>query len=299
MATNYATQYQQALDQPFKEMLKSEALYDYNRTSTNRFRYVEGKTIKISTLTVEGMTDVDRDNIEWATRRHSNEWKSYEMTHDREYDTLVDPMDIDETNLVYSLGNISSEFVRMELIPEMDKYMFSKIYADLDALNVSFNTENITDGDEALAVFDKLMEDMDEDEVPEEGRLLYVTPEIHRFLKDALKPSRSLGRTNSTTTIERMISRLDDVELIRVPSSRLKTEYDFTQGAVAAGGAEQMRMVLIHPQSVIAPMKVDTVMLSEPTAAQKGKWIYYQRQYWDVFVLAEKYKGIKINKTTT
>lgn len=298
MPTNYATQYQQALDQPFKAGLKSEALYDYNRTSTNRFRFVEGKTIKVSTLTVEGMNDVDRDNIEWATRRHSNEWKSYELSHDREFDTLVDPMDVDETNLVYSMGNISGEFVRRQLIPEMDKYMFSKLYADLDALNVTFNTDNITDGDTALATFDKLMEKMDEDEVPEEGRIAYVTPEIHRFLKEALNSSRQLGTTRSITDVNRIIGRLDEVDLIKVPSARMKTAYDFTGSPVPATGAETMRMIIIHPESIIAPMKVDTAMMSEPTAATKGKWIYYQRQYWDVFVLAEKHQGIAINVTT-
>lgn len=297
MATNYATQYQQALDQPFKSGLKSEALYDHNRTSTNRFRFVEGKTIKVSTLTVEGMNDVDRDNIAWATRRHSNEWKSYELTHDREFDTLVDPMDIDETNLVYSMGNISGEFVRKQLIPEMDKYMFSKLYSDVDTLNGTINTDAITDGDTALATFDKLMEEMDENEVPEEGRIAYVTPEIHRFLKEALNSSRQLGTTPAITDVNRIIGRLDEVDLIKVPSARMKTAYDFSNAPVPAAGAETMRMIIVQPESVLAPMKVDTAMMSEPTAATKGKWIYYQRQYWDVFVLAEKYQGIAINVT--
>lgn len=299
MSVNYASQFQEALDQPFKARLKFEALYNTSRTSTNRFRYLRGKTIEISTLTVTGMTDRDRDNIEWAERRHSNEWTAYTLSHDRNWDTNIDPQDIDETNMVLSIANISRVFVTEQLIPELDKYMASKLYADLDDAGATFNTDAITDGDSALEVFDKLMENLDEAEVPDEGRIAYVTPEIHRFLKEALNASRSLGRTTSITDINRVISRLDEVELVKVPSARMKTDYDFTEGAVEGVGAETMRMIVLHPEAIIAPYKVEEVLTDSPTASSGGRYVHHQRHYWDVFVLAEKVDAIQINKTTT
>jgi len=295
MATNYATQYQEALDQPFKTRLSFEALYSYDLTATRNFRFVRGKTIEISTLTVGGMVDVDRDNITWASRNHSNEWQAYTLSHDREYSTAIDPADIDETNMVYSVANISSTFLREELIPEMDKYMASKLYADIDASAQTIDDTAITDGDSALSVFDSLMEEMDNEEVPYEGRIAYVIPVVHRYLKDALQNSRSLGRTTSTTDVNRIINRLDEVELVKVAPTRMKSEYDFTEGAVEATGAEQIQMIIAHPESIIAPFKIDQALIDEPSAATKGKYPYYQRQYWDVFVLSQKVAGVKIN----
>ena len=295
MATNYATQYQEALDQPFKTRLSFERLYSYDLTSTRNFRFVRGKTVEISTLSVDGMVDVDRDNIEWASRNHSNTWEAYTLDHDREFSTAIDPADIDETNMVYSVANISSTFLREELIPEMDKYMASKLYADIDESGVDIDDTAITDGDSALGVFDSLMEEMDNKEVPYEGRVCYVIPAVHRYLKDALNASRSLGRTTSTTDVNRMINRLDEVELVKVAPQRMKSAYDFTQGAEPATDAEQIQMIIAHPESIIAPFKIDQALVDEPTAASKGKYPYYQRQYWDVFVLSQKVDGVQIN----
>lgn len=45
----------------------------------------------------------------------------------------IDPMDIDETNLVMSVANIQTTFEEEQAIPEKDSYRFSKLHAELNS----------------------------------------------------------------------------------------------------------------------------------------------------------------------
>lgn len=298
---NYAETYQQALAQKFVVGVKFAALYDPSGTSTNAYRYVNAKTIQIPRLDVTGMTDHDRDGLSTAARNYDNSWETKTLEHDRKWETLVDPADIDETNMAASIGNITAVFTNEHLFPEMDKYMASKLYDEVDSdSDVEINTDSSSSGSELLEVFDKLYENIQEAEVPDlENVKLYITPAKNTLLKQALDASRSLGRDNSNTEINRAVTVLDEVERIVVPSDRMKSLYDYTEGAEADSDAVQIHMILVHPKAVIAPVKVDSVFIDEPSAKTNGKYYYYQRMYWDVFGLERKLPAIQINAEST
>ena len=299
VALNYAEVFQAGLaGQKFKVGVKFSDLYDPSGTSTNLIKFMGGKIIKISVLTVDGMRDHDRDTIALATRRHDNSWEAKTMSHDRYWETLVDPADVDETNMAASIGNITAVFVSEELFPEMDKYMASKLYSDASSGNKRVSsTYPVATSANVLAEFDLMMEELDDAEVPEEGRLLYVSPTIRRLLKNAFTNSRQVGTTQTQEEINRRLSLLDNVKITTVPSSRMYSAYVFTDGAVPASGAEILNMILVHPKAILAPIKVDSVYIDEPSAKTQGKSLYYQRKYWDVFLLAQKADALQINYT--
>jgi len=296
-ALNYADVFQRGLGgQKFTVGVRFSALYDAAGTSTNQFKYIDGKTIKIPVLTVTGMVDTTRDTIGTATRKVDNAWETKTLSHDRTFRTLVDPADIDETNMAVSIGNITSVFVNEELFPEMDKYMASKLFTEVTAYG-TINNDAVATAANVLAVFDKFMTALDESEVPEEGRYLYVTPAINALLKEALNNSRQLGTAQAGNDVSRIINMIDDVKRVTVPSSRMKEAYVFTVGAVPAAGADQINMILVHPKAVIAPIKIDQILIDEPSALSDGKALYFQRQYWDAFLLEQKAAGCQINAT--
>ena len=51
-------------------------------------------------------------------------------------------------------------------------------------------------------------------------------------------------------------------------------------------------MLLYDPSAIAAPIVYDTSMISAPTAGSKGKWLYYERYYYDVFSLKQRGAGI-------
>lgn len=289
---NYADLYLQALQQIFKAGLRFGNLYSAPNNAT--IRWVNAKTIQIPNIETGGFTDVDRDVVGGYTRRVDNKWIPLTLEHDREFRTLVDPVDVDETNMAITIANVTRVFNTEHKIPEMDKYMASKLFAEATRLTATIDKTALTTAN-ILSKFDDLMEQMDEAEVPNEGRELYVTPAIQKLLKEADSIQRQLdigGRRGND--INRSIYSLDDVTIIPVPSSRMKTAYDFTDGAVPAGSAKQIHMILIHPDVVLSPQKYEFVSLDSPSATTGGKYLYYERKYWDVFIIEPKSDGIAL-----
>ena len=57
-------------------------------------------------------------------------------------------------------------------------------------------------------------------------------------------------------------------------------------------------MLFIDPMAVVAPIVYDTAMIGAPTAQSKGKYLYYERYYYDVFLLDNRKAGGFANITT-
>lgn len=288
---NYAEQYQQGLQQRFTQGLFFNALY--STPNNAQIKWVNAKTIQIPRIDVTGMVDVDRDTIGDFSRQVDNSWETKTLAHDREFRTLVDPVDVDETNMAITIANTTRVFNDEQKIPEMDKYMASKLFSEFEDHGGEANETELTAAN-VLEVFDKLMEDMDEAEVPSEGRLLYVTPPVYTLLKNAQQVQRNII-VSSGNTINRNVYSLDEITLVRVPSSRMKTIYDFTRGATEGAGAVQINMILIHPSAIISPQKYEFVSLDSPSAKTGGKYLYYERKYWDVFAIERKVPGMAFN----
>lgn len=289
---NYAELYMQALQQKFSQGLFFNQLY--NTPNNARIRWVNAKTIQIPRIDVTGMVDANRDSIGSFSRKVDNSWETKTLGHDREFRTLVDPVDVDETNMAVTIANITNVFNDEQKIPEMDKYMASKLFDEFSSYGGTAD-ETAIDETNALSVYDDFMEQMDEAEVPPEGRILYVTPAVYKTLKNAEQIQRQILVTNNSGAVNRSVRSLDDVSIVTVPSSRMKTAYDFTEGAEEDSSGLQINMILIHPQSIIAPQKYEFVDLDEPTAGTGGKYLYYERKYWDVFVIERKVPGIMFN----
>src|SRR5690606_36390824 len=168
----------------------------------------------------------------------------------------VDPVDIDETNMAVTIANITRVFNDEQKIPEMDKYMASKLYAEFVAYGGTADSTAL-DETTVLQVYDKFMEEMDEAEVPQEGRILYVTPPVYTMLKNAEQMQRFIQVTSNNGVVNRAVRSLENVQVMSVPSARMKTAYDFTEGAVEDPGADQINMILIHPQAIVSPLKYE------------------------------------------
>lgn len=286
-ALNYATQYSQALAQAYPYVLHFAAL----RSTDNdgRYRWVDGSTIKIPVLTTTGRVDGDRDSIAAAKRNFDNSWESKTLGNHRQWSTLVHPMDIDETNQVASIQNITRVFNEEQKFPEMDAYTVSKLYADWTGFGMAADTDVLTEQN-ILQKFDAYMQAMDEANVPKTGRWLYLTPAVEKIFKNAEKLARQIA--NGDEHVRRMIKSLDEVTIESVPSALMKTVYDFTEGWMAGAGAKQINMLLAHPSAVITPEKYAFAQLDEPCALTNGKYYYFEESYDDTFLLEKRKNAV-------
>lgn len=294
MATvNYAESYERALAQAYPNVLNFGELYNVANNST--YKFVDAKTIHIPSISVTGRKNVNRDSIDGVFNRNvDNEWETKTLTFYREWSTSIDPADVMDTNMVLTIQNATKVFNETQKFPEKDAYTISKIYADWVAEGKTADDTVLT-VDNVLVVFDKLMEQMDEALVPAQGRILYVTPAVKTLLKQASQIGLSRSVQNGENTINRVVDRLDEIKLISVPSFLMRTAYKFETGFEPAATAKQINLFLVHPSAILTPSKYAFVGMEAPAAGTKGDYIYYEKEYSDVFILNNRTGAIAFN----
>lgn len=290
MAINYAERFERQIEQQYARELTSADM-----ATNRRYNFIDAQTIRVATLTLSGYKDHARDGSK-NRGTVGNTFQAFSLTHDRDIEFFVDDMDVDETNQVLSAANITAVFNTEQAIPELDAYRYSKLYTEFIAAGGVVNTTALTEAT-ILTVFDKMMEDMDEAGVPQSGRMLKVTPPVYTMLKNAEKLQRTLDVTGGAKGINRNVRSLDEVTIQVVPSDRMKTSYDFTEGFVPAVGAKQINIMLYHNSCILAPVKVADIYLwnKGETPESAFGYLYQNRSYSDLFLIKAKMGAVAIN----
>ena len=291
---NYAEQFSQYLAQKYEAESRSYGLLQSNP----QVQFINARTIKLPVITTTGYKDHNRNTLAFNTGSVSNTWEPKTLDFDRDVEFPIDAMDVDETNLVTTLANIQNVFETEHAIPESDAYRFSKLFADFIEYDGEVDTTTLTVAN-FLDWFDTQMADMDDAGVYEEGRMLYLTPALHKIAKEAQGITRMLTLGPGANAINRKVYSLDDVELIRVPSARFKTQYDFTGDFTPVEGGGQINAILLHPSAIVARERYDYIRLFAPGSDSRvgSAYLYQNRKYQDLFVLAQRVPGIAINAT--
>lgn len=287
---NYAAEYAQALAQAYPYLSYFGAIWASE--NSNRYRSGMGKTMYIPTVTVSGAVDANRDQITGTfNRAWNNQWQAVELQMDREWSTLVDPMDMTETNDVANLANITRAFVETQKVPEMDAFLASKLASFASAFGGT-STQSLTSSS-ILTEWDNGIAYMTNQRVNRDRCVAYMTPATYKLLKQATGMTRFIEVTNGIRDVDRNVARLDGITVVEVPDDMMKTAYTFTEGwAVNTLSAQQINFMIVDPMAVAAPIKYEVSMMSAPTAQNKGKYLYYERYYYGAFVLDQRQAGI-------
>ena len=296
-ALNYAKEYGRELAQAYPYALYFGDIWAAIKPDV---KFVNNKTVEIPSLTTTGRVNGDRDSIGTFSRNFDNAWETKTLSQHRTWGTLVHPRDIDETNQVASIANITRVFNEEQKFPEMNAYAISRLYSlrneqkAVTALaNGTITNENV------LTYFDTLMDNMDEAGVPTEGRRLYVDTYTKTLIDTAKESARFLSATDES--VKRRISRIDEVTIVSVPTKFMKTAYTFYTGAesgtnngyAVAADAKNVKMLLIHLSAVIPAVNYEFAQLESPSALSQGKYVYYEESFEDLFIYNKKVDGIQ------
>jgi hypothetical protein len=222
-------------------------------------------------------------------------WEALTLAASRGRELSIDRMDNDET-LGMAFGKLAGEYYRTAVTPEVDAYRFAK-YASWSGIStVAGATLSATD---VLDAIDAGLAQMDADEVPEEGRVLFVSSTVAGFIKGAV--TRMLG---TESAVDRRVRTLDGLDIVSVPQSRFKTAIDLDAGATtsaggfaAAAGAKDINFMIIYPPAVLQATKLDKLKIFDPDVNQsKDAWLIQHRLYHDAFVYDNKVDGIYLHK---
>lgn len=211
------------------------------------------------------------------------------FNYDRGRAFTIDAMDNEETAGV-AFGKLASEFIRTKVVPEMDAFRFAT-YAS--ATGISSTAETLTAGAGIIAALRAGTTSMDENEVPTEGRYLFITPTLYGMIQD-LDTSKSKEVINNFASV------------ILVPQNRFYTAITLNDGTTStqeAGGfvkgtsAKDINFMIIHKPAVIQYVKhtVNKVITPEENqSADAYKFPY--RVYGLADVYENKTAGIYLSK---
>ena len=183
--------------------------------------------------------------------------------------------------------------------PELDVMMFSTIYSLRNAQKaITAETTELTAAN-ILTKFDSMMDAMDEALVPVSGRILYCDTYTKTLIDNAIV----IVRNNGDKKLARSVSRLEEVDIVSVPTALFKTEYTFNDGKtsgqtdggfVAKSTAKDMAMILLHPSAILPIVSYSFAQLQPPSALSQGKYVYFEESFEDVFILNKRVDAIQI-----
>lgn len=222
-------------------------------------------------------------------------WETLTLATERGRSFVIDRMD-DEETLGMAFGTLAGEFIRTKVVPEVDAYRFSK-YASTASINAA--TPATLDANSIVAALDAAKLELDKDEVPSEGRLLYISDTCLSYLEG--KVSRFLGNENA---VDKRVTKYSGMEVIMVPQTRFYKGITLDDGlTVDAGGysktvstGKDINFMIIHPTAVLQVAKHDSLKVFTPEQNQTTDgWLMQYRLYHDAFVYANKLNGIYLH----
>lgn len=157
----------------------------------------------------------------------------------------VDYMDDLETAGI-AFGRLSGEFIRTKVVPELDAFRLAT-YAGATGISKVSTGATLDDGAGVIAALRVAVSEMDEDEVPQTERYLFITPTLYGMVQD-------LDTTKSREVLANFAS------VIKVPQTRFYTaieQNDGTSSGEEAGGykkgtgAADINFMVIHKPAVI------------------------------------------------
>ena len=154
-------------------------------------------------------------------------------------------------------------------------------------------------------LIDTAEEVMNDNEVPREGRIIFISEKAYNGLK--AKITRYLANENG---VNREVETYNGMRIIRVPKNRFNTAITLLDGVTSgqeAGGytvpastSYPINFLMVHPSAVAQVVKHVIPRIFSPEVNQLADaWKVDYRIYHDNWVLDNKVKGIYLHKAST
>lgn len=239
-------------------------------------------------IEVTGLGDYSR-NSGYTDGSVSVVWKTTTFNYDRGTRIMVDTMDDQETfNIAFGMAGATLQ--RDKVAPEADAFTFATL-AGIDGISKA-TPATYTDASAFLAALLEAKNTMDEDEVPEESRLLYATPTL-------LNSVMALDTTKSREVLSAFAVKKT------VPQSRFYTAINLLDGKTSgeevghykkADDGKDINFMIIHKPAII---KFDKHTASDIIAPENNPnadgYISKYRKYGLVDVYKNKVAGIYLS----
>lgn len=252
---------------------------------------INANEIVIPKMTVDGLADYDR-NTGYVGGNESFTYETVKFNYDRGRKFTVDAMDNEETAGL-AFGKLSSEFIRTKVVPEMDAVRFAT-YAGITGIGTA--SAELENGNAALSAILSANNEMDESEVPSEGRYLFITPTLHNIINavDSYKSKSMMERFTSIVDVPqtRFYTAIDLLDGVTKTDTADETEGGFKKNA----DAKNINFMIIQKSAVIQFSKHTVSKIFTPEQNQNSDgYIFCYRAYGLTDAYENKAAGIYLH----
>lgn len=243
----------------------------------------DGKEFKIPKYSMQGLANYDR-TAGYNTGDVTVAFETKQANYERARRFVIDVVDNMDTAGI-ALAGLMSEFTRTQVIPEQDAFTFAKLAEKAVTNN---KEEDFADGGAVLKALNDAYAKMSDDQVPESGRVLFITPTL-------LKSAQALDLIQN----KGIISNFSQV--VEVPQARFYTKIDLkndnTGGYAKSADGKDLNFMIVHKPAVIKFDRHITSNMIDYTANQTHDgYIYKYRRVGIVDIYDNKEKGLYVSK---
>lgn len=271
MAINLTERVAPYVDEVFTAESKKQLL------TNNDFDWTGAHTIKINKVNSVEMQDYDRNGDGTNASRFGslaevgNVFEELTLKKDRSFTFVIDKMDQDETQNVLDGASALARQQREKVIPEVDGYTYGVMAANAGTkiTDVVLTADNVYDE------ITKGTELLDDEDVPDTGRVLAVVPSVYRMMKKC--PDLTLDcDTSAEQKLKGVIAMVDGMDVIKIPKNKMPDRAGF---------------MIAHPVATVAPTKLEDFRIHQDPPGISGQLVE-GRIVYDAFVLDNKKKAI-------
>lgn len=271
MAVNYATKYSEKVDERFTLGSLTAGIVN------NDYDWIGVSTVKVYSIPTVTMNDY---NLTGSSRYGTpaelgNEEQEMTIGKDRSFTFTIDRKSYDDTMMTMEAGKALRRQIDEVVIPEVDTYRINKLVTGAETTHVLKDTA--VSATNAYERFLAVQELLDDDKVPQGGRICLCTPGYYKFLKldeNFIKK----GDMAQQIALSGLVGEVDGVPVVKAPTSYFPENTNF---------------VITNPIVMPGPVKLTEYKIHTDAPGISG-WLVEGRIRYDAFVLKQKKNAIGV-----
>lgn len=285
--------YNKKLTDTLDKVLVQKATTGFLADNALRSKFVGAKTVLIPEVGMSALADYDRDNG-FTQGSISVTNTPFTLQQDRGRSFMLDAQDSDELGISNLIGQVTTEFVRTKVIPEMDAYVLSK----LGGLAVT-NAQTVDNGEDALATLQNAILKVKKANGYDEEMVAFVDDTFYAALLNSPSITRHLVVSEfKHGALNTKVTTFNGVPILPVDDTRMKTAYVFHDGVTAgqeeggfvpAEAAKSIRLLAMPKNGASLVKKTEKTRTFTPEQnIHADAYRVNYRVYYDLFVKNSK-----------
>jgi len=276
------------------EIVTREAVTTAMTADPKNIKQLDAKTFKLMSISTSGLGDYANG---YKKGQVSNAWQTITLSKDRGVRLDIEKVEELETGGLLHISRVASEFVRTEVVPEIDAYRLSRAVALCDA--GMKKTEELSNANIYTKIVDGLNSIYDEFGV-DHGCTIYINMKFKSYLDLSSQVTHNV-QVDQKTGAQFTVPMINGSYIQYVPTLRMKSAYIFLDGTTDFGftpadDAVDVNFIIVAPGAVQAIVAINEPKVIPASNNPDGNAdIFGCEILHDVFVPNNKKKGLYVS----